>query len=96
MSVDFSYTIRYPYSMKIAISVPDEIFDQVERLTKEYCCSRSQVFTMAVQEFMERHRAKKLLQELNGAYRDEDTREETDLKQRSRSYHVRKMKKDPY
>ena len=82
--------------MKTAISVPDEIFNQVEGLTKEYGCSRSHVFTMAVEEFIERRRAKKLLEQLNGAYRDEDTREETDLKKRSRSYHVRKMKRDPY
>lgn len=82
--------------MKTAISVPDEIFDQVEGLTKEYGCSRSQVFTMAVEEFIERRRSKKLLEEMNNAYGDEDTREETGLKKHARSYHVRKMRKDPY
>ncbi len=82
--------------MKTAISVPDEIFDQVEGLTKEYGCSRSRVFTMAVEAFIERHRARKLLDDMNNVYGDENTGEETDLKKHSRSYHVRKMKKDPY
>ena len=44
--------------MKTAISVPDEMFKEIEEVTKECDCSRSQVFVMAAREFLERRKSK--------------------------------------
>jgi len=40
--------------MKIAISIKDEIFREIEAYAKERHCSRSEVLSMAVSEFLEK------------------------------------------
>ena len=56
--------------MKTAISLPEEMFKEIEEITKECDCSRSQVFAMAVREFLERRKSRKLLEALNDAYQE--------------------------
>jgi metal-responsive CopG/Arc/MetJ family transcriptional regulator len=82
--------------MKTAISVPDEIFKEIEEVTKEFDCSRSQVFVMAVREFLERRKSKKVLEALNETYRGTETREEVRARRQAKAYHARKMRKEPY
>jgi metal-responsive CopG/Arc/MetJ family transcriptional regulator len=82
--------------MKTAISLPDEMFKEIEEVTKECACSRSQVFTMAVKEFLERRRSKKLLDALNKAYEGSETPEETKLRQHAKAYYGTKVRKEPY
>jgi len=41
--------------MKTAISIPDDVFADAERLAKELHASRSQLYTRAVREFVARH-----------------------------------------
>jgi metal-responsive CopG/Arc/MetJ family transcriptional regulator len=41
--------------MKTAVSVPDEVFEQAERLARRTRKSRSQVFSDALREYVERH-----------------------------------------
>ena len=41
--------------MKTAVSIPDEVFDQVERLTRRARRSRSAVFSAALREYVARH-----------------------------------------
>lgn len=41
--------------MKTAISIPDEVFAQVERLAKRSGKSRSEVFSDALREYVARH-----------------------------------------
>jgi len=82
--------------MKTAISVPDGMSREIEELTKEYDCSRSQVFVMAVREFLERRKARKLLESLNEVYGQAQTREEIDLRGHAKNYHGRKVRKDSY
>jgi metal-responsive CopG/Arc/MetJ family transcriptional regulator len=38
--------------MKTAISIPDEVFEQVERAAKRLGLSRSELFTRAVKEYL--------------------------------------------
>jgi metal-responsive CopG/Arc/MetJ family transcriptional regulator len=82
--------------MKTAISVPDEMFKQIEQVTKEYGCSRSQVFVMAVREFLERRKSKKLLEALNETYKETETREEVKVRRQAKAYHARKIQREPY
>jgi metal-responsive CopG/Arc/MetJ family transcriptional regulator len=82
--------------MKTAISLPDEMFKEIEEVTKECECSRSQVFVMAVREFLERRKSKKLLEALNKAYEGAETPEETTARQRSKAYHANKVRTEPY
>lgn len=41
--------------MKIAVSVPDEIFEEAERLAKRTKRSRSEVYSRALAEYVARH-----------------------------------------
>lgn len=41
--------------MKTAVSVPDEIFQQAEKLAKRLRTSRSQLYSSALREYLARH-----------------------------------------
>ena len=45
----------YTPGMKTAVSVPDEVFEKVERLARKAGRSRSEVFTAALAEYLARH-----------------------------------------
>lgn len=78
-------------TVKTAISLQQSLFDQVEALAREMQTSRSRLFVLAMQEFIERYQNQKLLQEINAAYKDMDTPEpaEQDLLRSMRHQHRR-------
>jgi metal-responsive CopG/Arc/MetJ family transcriptional regulator len=41
--------------MKIAVSVPDEVFEEAERLARRMKRSRSEVYSRALAEYVARH-----------------------------------------
>ncbi|RMG01181.1 MAG: hypothetical protein D6726_10005 [Nitrospirae bacterium] len=71
--------------MKTAISIPDDIFKEIESYAREIKCSRSEVFTRAVKEFLERRRSEKMLESLNRIYQEED-RKENEVLSRGKKY----------
>ena len=82
--------------MKTAISIPDKLFREIEGITKECNCSRSQVFVMAVREFLDRRETRSLLERLNDAYEETEIPEETRSKQQAKRYHAKRIRKEPY
>lgn len=57
--------------MKVAISIPDPIFDAAERLAHRLGSSRSQLYATAVAEFLEEHRADGVTERLDAVYESE-------------------------
>ena len=57
--------------MKVAISVPDPIFNAAERLAKQRQMARSQLFTEALEEYVSRHAADAVTSKLNDIYTTE-------------------------
>jgi metal-responsive CopG/Arc/MetJ family transcriptional regulator len=51
--------------MKTAISIPDEVFMEAERLTRRLNKSRSRLYTDAVREFLARHDPDSVTEALN-------------------------------
>ncbi len=51
--------------MKTAISIPDEIFDEAERLARRTGKSRSQLYSEAVSEYVARHDPERVTEQLN-------------------------------
>jgi predicted transcriptional regulator len=51
--------------MKTAISVPDEVFEEAERLAAALRTSRSQLYSRAMQEFVARHAPDHLTEAMN-------------------------------
>jgi metal-responsive CopG/Arc/MetJ family transcriptional regulator len=45
----------YTPGMKTAVSIPDEVFEKVERLARRERRSRSEVFSAALREYVARH-----------------------------------------
>lgn len=45
----------YTPGMKTAVSIPDEIFEKVERLAERERRSRSEVYSAALREYVARH-----------------------------------------
>jgi metal-responsive CopG/Arc/MetJ family transcriptional regulator len=53
--------------MKTAISVPDEVFDQVETQTAELGISRSEFFTRAARQYLDKLEEASLTQQIDAA-----------------------------
>jgi len=57
--------IGYTAGMKTAVSIPDEVFEKVERLAKRGRRSRSEVFTAALREYVARHSPDEVTEAIN-------------------------------
>jgi metal-responsive CopG/Arc/MetJ family transcriptional regulator len=51
--------------MKTAVSIPDEVFAEAERLASELQTSRSQLYSRALQEFVARHAPERLTEAIS-------------------------------
>jgi len=64
--------------MKIAISVPDALFHKVKKLAEKQKRSRSEIFVEAVKAYLEKLESRRILEALNEAYAEPESREEKD------------------
>ena len=60
--------------MKVALSIPDDLFDTAESLCKRLGVSRSRLYATALAEFLAKHRGRKITQRLDAVYGSEDSR----------------------
>ncbi|HEV8582784.1 MAG TPA: hypothetical protein VGX68_27280 [Thermoanaerobaculia bacterium] len=51
--------------MKTAVSIPDEVFEEAERLAAEFQTSRSELYSRALQEYIARHAPDRLTEAMN-------------------------------
>ena len=82
--------------MKIAISIQDDIFKEVEETAKELHCSRSEIFSTAVREFLEKMKSKRLLDALNKAYSEVELPEEAQVRKAGKRRYVDIASKERY
>ena len=59
--------------MKTAISIPDDVFSRAEDFAHRREMTRSALFTVAVDEYIQRHRDDDVTRKLNEVYADEDS-----------------------
>ena len=57
----------YTHGMKTAVSIPDDVFEQVERLARRAKRSRSEVFSAALREYVARHAPDEVTEAINRA-----------------------------
>ena len=62
--------------VKTAISLEENLFNQVNQLARELHVSRSKLFTLAVKDYLKKQESKKILAQLNAAYADSPSKEE--------------------
>ena len=60
--------------MKTAISVPTPVFHKAEKLARRLKKSRSQLYSEAVSEYVDRHDADAIAAALDALYRSQDSR----------------------
>ena len=51
--------------MKTAVSIPDDVFEEAERLAHDLQTSRSQLYSRALREFVSRHGPDRLTEAMN-------------------------------
>jgi antitoxin MazE6 len=54
-------------SMKVAVSIPDEVFAETEDLAKRLGTSRSEIYSRALKEFLGRHAPDRVTELMNQA-----------------------------
>lgn len=74
-------------NVKTAISLQRSLFEQIDALARELEISRSRLFALAAEAFIERYQNQRLLQSINDAYDDLPDSEEESLRHRMRQQH---------
>ena len=57
-------------NVKIAVSIKKPLFEQAEKLAEQMQVSRSHLYTMALEMFLERHQSQCMLGRLNQLYEE--------------------------
>lgn len=68
--LDFASKCGYTPGMKTAISIPDNVFNDAERLVARFKTSRSELYSRAVAEFIARHDEDSVTQALDEVARN--------------------------
>ena len=78
--------------MKVALSIPDDLFESGESLSKRLGVSRSRLYATALAEFVAKHRGRKITERLNAVYGSEDSR----LPPALRRVQSRSLRREPW
>jgi metal-responsive CopG/Arc/MetJ family transcriptional regulator len=70
--------------MKTAVSVPDDVFEKVERLARRSRKSRSEVFSAALREYVARHAPDEVTESMNTVCDNVNDHEDTFVAEASR------------
>lgn len=60
--------------MKTAVSLPDHIFKEADSLAARLGLTRSGLYAAALEDFIDRHRAKRVSERLDAVYSTESSR----------------------
>ncbi len=83
-------TDGYTPGMKTAISIPDDVFQEADRLAAEQGKSRSELYSRAVREYVARHSSERITAALDAVYAEpEDEAELEWLRIAARQTHER-------
>lgn len=59
--------------MKTAVSLPDDLFQQADRLARKLGVPRSRLFATALQEYLARHQGRRITEQLDQVYEHESS-----------------------
>ena len=82
--------------MKTAISLPDEIFNEVENYAKEHNYSRSEVFVIAIRRFLEQCKSAQMLKALDDVYVENESGREKTIKKKAKCHYATNFLKKPF
>jgi metal-responsive CopG/Arc/MetJ family transcriptional regulator len=64
-------------TIKTAISIAESIYREADKLAAQMKIARSRLFSLAVEEFIRRHRDRELLEQIDAVYSQRENREES-------------------
>jgi metal-responsive CopG/Arc/MetJ family transcriptional regulator len=76
-------------AIKTAISIEKNLFDQAEIIARTMKVSRSKLFVIALQDFIEHQKNKEMLAQINATYDDEPDATEQAIRKKVRRQHRR-------
>ena len=82
--------------VKTAISLEENLFNQVKQLARDMHVSRSKLFTLAVKDFLQKQENKKLLAQLNAAYSDSQSDEEKAVSKGMHKKHLKIVEQESW
>lgn len=68
--------------MKVALSIPDDLFESAETLGKRLGVSRSRLYATALADFVAKHQNRKVTARLDAVYAAEESRLEPTIRRR--------------
>lgn len=68
--IDAGYDRSYTRWVKTAISLPDELFEEVERTAERLGISRSELFARAARAYLDQHSPDKIRRSYDQAYQE--------------------------
>ena len=83
-------------SVKTAISIQKELFEEVNNLAEELHVSRSKLFVLAVQDFIKKNENKKIISQINRAFSDNIDSEEQNLHNKMRLKQAKNLEKESW
>ncbi len=83
-------------SVKTAISIQKELFQEVNNLAEELHVSRSKLFALAVQDFIKKNENKKIISQINKAFSDTLDSEEQNLQNKMRLKQARNLERESW
>ncbi len=83
-------------AVKTAISIDKNLFDQAENIARRMNVSRSRLFGLALQEFIEHQSNREMLAKINAVFSDEPDETDNILQQKTRRQHRRIVKRDEW
>ena len=63
----------YTFGMKTAVSIPDDVYKRAERLARRTKRSRSEVYSSALREYVNRHAPDEVTEAMNRVCAETDT-----------------------
>jgi metal-responsive CopG/Arc/MetJ family transcriptional regulator len=76
-------------SVKTAVSIRKSLFEEVESLARQMKVPRSRLFTLALEDYIQRLENRKLLMQIDAAYTEERDPAEETLRRQYRRQHRR-------
>jgi metal-responsive CopG/Arc/MetJ family transcriptional regulator len=70
--------------MKVAISIPDELFESAETLGKRLGVTRSRLYATALADYLAKHRGRKTTERLDAVYAAEQGRVDPSVRRAQR------------
>lgn len=80
--------------VKTGVSISKDLAEEADALARELRVTRSQLYSMALDEFIRRHESRVLLERLNAAYGEEPDAEEQRLLKSAKEYSRRLLEAD--